>query len=243
MRTISEIRHPKRRIKIIYLVFSLVFMTNISFAQKIEPGRYVSVIRYDNITKKTIYNADFTEEITFLDSLNFKYRYSDDVADERGVGRYSLFKNKLILNFTEHPENIDRTRIKVIDSSLSDSDSLTLEIAVIANNKPLEDAFITYYIGSNLVQKKGSNKFGKASLTISKNQILGEIRISKVGFESVTFNVTDIYNKSIIIKLDIFFNIIEKGEVLTYLVKEIDEIGFYAISWNYSDWTFFKRLE
>lgn len=212
------------------------------FAQTIEPGKYLSVMKFDHFTGRTLYNAEYRENITLLDSSNFIYIYSDDITHVKGSGKYTVKKDSFMLEFNEHKEIIDTSIFRILDSVLTDKDSIDLDIKVTNENEPLEYAFIGYYKGSELIKKKGSNKKGKVKFRISKKDIGGQLQIAYAGFNSVIIFISNAYNK----KIDVILNegrqyqFINKGERITYKIKDVDSDGFYAIGSIFSKWTFFK---
>lgn len=230
-------------LRVFSILLIILILNQFSYAQKIEPGKYVSVWKYDHITRKTVYNGEYGEVITILDSNKYKYRYRDDISDDRGFGFYKQGNKYLTLDFTDYPEFIDTTRVSIIDSILNDNDSLILEIEIKAYNKPLKDAWIGYYTGDTILYKKSSDKYGKVRFAISKKEISGLMQISYVGFVRVKFYINNVYSKRIIVKLDNFFNIITKGNSITYSIKDVYDDGFFVIGSIFSEWTFFKREE
>jgi len=243
MRTIAEIYHPKCRILNIFLVFSLVFIINISFAQKIEPGKYVSVISHDNITRTTVYNGDYREEISFLDSINFSYRYSDDIENDIGYGTYLQRNKSLILEFIDKQIDFDTASFVITDSTLSTNDTISIKLKVTTEEGPLISAFIAYWKGSEKILSMPSNKDGFAYLKIPKKDLGGLLQVSYIGYETVKFYLFSVYNKNINIRMKIPFTLITKGKILTYSIKDFNYDGFYAKGSIFSEWVFFKRVE
>lgn len=224
-------------------MFTVIAVNNVFFSQKIEPGNYVSVISYDKFIGKTIYNGEFSEEITFLDSINFKYRYRDDIENEIGFGKYTQGMAFLKLEFFDKPINFDIKNFVITDSSLSTNDTIKVKLKLTDSEGPLIGAYIAYWKESEKILSKPSNKNGIAYLNISKQDLGGLLQISYVGYETVKSYLYNEYNKNINIHLKIPFNIIPKGKILTYSIKDVDDDGFYVIGSIFSDWTFFKREE
>jgi hypothetical protein len=193
----------------------------------------------------TLYNGMYREKITILDSFNFIYYYSDDITHVKGSGKYTVKKDSLMLEFNEHKEIIDTSSFRIVDSVLTDKDSIDIDIEVTNENKPLIGAFVGFYKGGELIKKKSSNKKGKVKFRISKKDIGGQLQIAYAGFNSVIIFINNAYNK----RIDVILNegrryqFINKGKKIIYKIKDFDNDGFYAVGSIFSKWTFFKREE
>jgi len=243
MKTIAEIHHPKCLLRTISLVFSLIFITNVSFAQKIEPGKYVSVWKYNHFTGETVYNSEYGEEITIFDSLNFKFRYRDDITDRRGTGIYKTGKKYLNLEFDGNTAGFDTSNYKIIHSEIPLTDSVLFSIEVQDKFVKLYGARIEIFKSGIALLRSYSNEDGAASLKIPKSFLPVSIRISYVGYAHTFINIDSAMNLKIVATMDWPYRIIKEKKSVTYSIKEVDLDGFYAIGGIFSEWTFFKREE
>ncbi len=224
-----------------YLIVLSVFYS-ISFSQQIEPGKFVSVLKYDHFTGETIYSRDYREEITITDSLHFKYRYVDDITDERGFGFYKQGKKFLNLDFTDITIDYDTLNYFIMDSSISEKDSIKLKFKIRDKEHVLQGARIEYIGNINKIAA-GSDNNGNTTIWVSLNNLPGYVRVTYVGYDHVFITLTGPYNKVIQVNMDTPYKLIPKGKALTYSIKEVDIDGFYAKGGTFSEWTFFKREE
>jgi hypothetical protein len=228
--------------KIFSILVTFLLLNQFSFAQKIEPGHYVSVSSYNDTTGETVYNYEFREEITVIDNLYFRYNYRDDNTNNIGFGKYKNGKKFLNLDFGDKPKYYNTSEYKIIDSSLSLDDSLKIEFTIKEKREFLIGARIEYSSNNTVVLKSGTTGNEKVRLIIPKQSIPGYFKISYVGCESILINIFNDYNKSISVNMGPYFKIIAKGKSITYRIKDVNDDGFYAIGGNFSKWTFFKRV-
>lgn len=225
------------------ILFTFLLYNQLSIAQKIEPGHYVSVSSYDDMTEETVYNYEYGEQITIIDSLNFRYRYRDDNTDYIGFGQYKKGKKFLNLDFGDKPDYYEISEYKILDSSLSMNDSLEVELSIKNKRGFIIGARIEYSSNNTVVFKSGTRENEKVRLIIPKQSIPGYFKISYVGCESVLINIFNDYNKSISVNMGPYFKIIAKGKSITYRIKDVNDDGFYAKGGIFSDWTFFKKVK
>ena len=231
------------KIRVFSILFTILIFYQFSFAQKIEQGKYVSVISYDHITNKTVYSGEYREEISFLDSINFKYRYSDDIENDIGFGTYLQGKGSLYLQFKDKPIDFDTSSFVIIDSTISINDTINIELKLTDGVGPLVSAFIAYWKGSEKILSMPSNKDGVAYLKIPRQDLGGLLQVSYISYETVKFYLFSVYNKKIRIRMKIPFTLIPEGKILKYSIKDINDDGFYVRGGIFSEWTFFKREE
>lgn len=243
MRTIAEIHHPKCRLLSLFLMFLLILITNVSFTQKIEPGKYVSVWKYNHFTRETVYNSEYGEEITILDSLNFKFRYRDDITDRRGTGIYKTGKKFLNLEFDGNTTGFDTSNYKIIHSEISQTDSVLFNIKVQDKFMELYGARIEILKSGNKLLRSNSNEDGAALIKISKTSLPVSIKITYVGYDHTYINVDSAKNLNIVVTMDRHYKILTEKKSVTYSIKDVDLDGFYARGGIFSEWTFFKREE
>jgi hypothetical protein len=229
--------------KVLLILFAIIFYHQFSFAQKIEPGKYVSVISYDHITNRTVYNSEFREEISILDNINFSYRYCNDFENDIGYGTYLQENRSLILEFIDKQMDFDTASFVIVDSTISTNDTINIKLKLTDEEGALNSAFIAYWKGSEKILSMPSNKDGVANLKIPKQDLGGLLQVSYIGYETVKFYLFSVYNKSINIHLKVPFTLIPKGKTLTYSIKNISYDGFYAKESAFSEWVFFKREE
>lgn len=230
--------------RIMYLlIFILLLFNQYSFAQKIEPGRYVSVWKYNHFTGETVYNSEYGEEITILDSLNFEFRYRDDITDRRGTGIYKMGKKFLNLEFDGNTAGFDTSNYKIINSEITLTDSLLFRIEVQDRFVKLYGARIEIFNSGNSLLNSSSNEDGIALIKISKTSLPVSIKISYVGYGHTYINVDSAKNLNIVVTMDWPYKIITEKKSVTYSIKDVDLDGFYARGGIFSEWTFFKRKE
>jgi len=230
-------------LRIFFILLLFLICSQFSFTQKIEPGKYISVWKYNHFTGETVYNSEKGEEITILDSLNFKFRYRDDITDRRGTGIYKTGKKFLNLEFDGNTAGFDTSNYKIVHSEISQTDSVMLSIRV-------QDIFIALYgarieilKSGNTLLKSYSNEDGAALIIISKTSLPVSIKISYVGYDHTYINIDSAMNLKIVATMDWPYKIITEKKSVTYSIKEVDLDGFYARGGSFSDWTFFKREE
>jgi len=229
--------------KVLLILFILLFYHQFSFAQKIEPGKYVSVWKYNHFTGETVYNSDYGEEITILDSLNFKFRYRDDITDRRGTGIYKTGKKFLNLEFDGNTAGFDTSNYRILHSEIPLTDSVSYSIEVKDKFVKLYGARIEIFKSGIALLKSYSNEDGAAILKISKAFLPVTIRISYVGYAHTFINIDSAMNLKIVATMDWPYRIITEKKSVTYSIKEVDLDGFYARGGIFSEWTFFKREE
>ncbi|MBN8586607.1 MAG: hypothetical protein J0M37_16080 [Ignavibacteria bacterium] len=228
----------------VFVILLILFSVNqFSFAQKIEPGRYVSVWKYNHFTGETVYNSEYREEITILDSLHFKFGYRDDIVNDIGFGTYLQGMGSLYLQFKDKPIDFDTSSFVIIDSTISINDTINIELKLTDGVGPLVSAFIAYWKGSEKILSMPSNKDGVAYLKIPRQDLGGLLQVSYIGYETVKFYLFSVFNKRIRIRMKIPFTLIPEGKILKYSIKDINDDGFYARGGIFSEWTFFKREE
>lgn len=230
--------------RILYLlVFVFLFSNQFSFTQKIEPGKYVSVWKYNHFTGETVYNSEYGEEITILDSLNFKFRYRDDITDRRGTGIYKTGKKFLKLEFDGNTAGFDTSNYRIIHSEIPLTDSVLFNIEVQDRFEKLYGARIEIFKSGNTLLRSYSNEDGAALIKISKTSLPVSIKISYVGYDHTYINVDSAKNLNIVVTMDWPYKIITENKSVTYSIKDVDLDGFYASGGIFSEWTFFKREE
>jgi len=226
-----------------FILLTILIFNQFSFGQKIEPGKYVSVWKYNHFTGETVYNSDYGEEITILDSINFIFRYRDDITDRRGTGIFKTGKKFLNLEFDGNPAGYDTSNYKIIYSEVPLTDSVLFTIEVQDKFEKLYGARIEIFKSGVALLRSYSNDDGAAILKISKASLPVSIRISYVGYDYTYINIDSAMNLKIIATMDWPYRIITEKKSVTYSIKEIDLDGFYARGGSFSDWTFFKREE
>ncbi|HMQ79682.1 MAG TPA: hypothetical protein PKE39_13060 [Ignavibacteria bacterium] len=230
-------------LRTLFILLTILIFNQFSFAQKIEPGKYISVWKYNHFTGETVYNSEYGEEITILDSLNFKFRYRDDITDRRGTGIYKTGKKFLNLEFDGNTAGFDTSNYKIIHSEISQTDSVMLSIKVQDKFIALYGARIEILKSGNTLLKSYTNEDGAALITIPKTSLPVSIKISYVGYDKTYINVESAKNLNIVVTMDWPYKIITEKKSVTYSIKEVDLNGFYARGGSFSDWTFFKREE
>ncbi len=216
-------------------------ITQFSFAQKIEPGRYFSVYKYIPEEHKIILNGEFGVIITFLDSNYFFYKYQDDITDLRGFGKYTLRKKFINFEFLDTSDKFDTVKYKILDSSITFTDSIEYYISVTDNYSVLQDAYIEFTNDSGKHINFGSDESGMLKCKIPKLFNPTKIRVVYLGYEIIEFSLLKNQNLKVEFIMSNKFKRIEAGETITYSIKEINLNGFYMIGGIFSEWTFFKR--
>lgn len=227
--------------KVFSILVTFLFINQFSIAQKIEPGKYVSVWKYNHFTGETVYNGVYGENITILDSVNLIYRYRDDITDIRGGGIYKLGNKFLNVELTGNNSNIDTTNFIITDSIKSDTDSLLIQMEIKDKYTNLIGALIRFYSIALGTFKSSSNEDGICSFKIHKNFLPLLIKVDYVGYKNVMFYIERAYNLKITVTMDMFYKLIREKKYITYSIKEIDIDGFYLKGGIFSEWTFFKK--
>ena len=232
-----------------------MFLVNPVVSQRIEKGTYQSLLYYsiDPITHEETYYMEYSEVIRILNDSLFEYKYFDDVTYNIGYGFYTLNKSILTLNFTGQPSNIDTTSCIILLSELSKGDSVNYKFIVknILNNRPLSGAIISYkncgknQYDSSAISRLGceTDDDGIAYLKIAKNQLPCKVIITYVGLHSYIYYLNDTLSKTVELRMKDNSRYIPKGKVINYIVKDIDEDGFYVLGGIWIEWTFFRRLD
>lgn len=230
-------------LRTLFIFLTILIFNQFSFGQKIEPGKYVSVWKYNHFTGETVYNYDYGEEITILDSLNFKFRYRDDITDRRGIGIYKTGKKFLNLEFDGNTAGFDTSNYKIVHSEIPFTDSVLFNIEVKDKFNKLYGARIEIFKSGNTLLRSYSNEDGAALITIPMTSLPVSIKISYVGYDKTYINVDSAKNLNIVVTMDWPYKIITEKKSVIYSIKEVDLDGFYARGGSFSDWTFFKREE
>ncbi len=214
---------------------------NLILAQKIEPGRYVSVVKYNHITGETVYNGEFTEELIILDSINFIYKLRGDLDFEIGFGKYFL-KNKFInLKFSEKPDYYDTNWFKIKDSIETTNDSIAIQFKITNGEQYLEGTRIDLTKENKLIKKHKCDVNGETILYIKNSDIPAVINVSYIRYIPLKFSIKNLYNKNIYINMSEVYNIVIENSYKTYSIKDVDLDGFYLKGGIFSEWKFFKR--
>lgn len=229
--------------KVLLILLILLPFDKFSFAQEIEPGKYVSVWKYNHFTGETVYNSEYGEEITILDSINFTFRYRDDITDRRGTGIYKMGKRFLNLEFDGNTVGFDTSNYKIIHSEIPQTDSVIFTIEVQDKFTILYGARIEIFKTGVAILRTSSNEDGAALIKIPKTFLPVLIKISYAGYAHTFINVNSATNLKIVATMDWPYKIITEKKSITYSIKEVDLDGFYAKGGLFSDWTFFKREE
>ena len=199
--------------------------------------------KYNHFTRETVYNSEYGEEITILDSLYFEFRYRDDITDRRGTGIYKMGKKFLNLEFDGNKAGFDTSNYKISNSEITLTDSLLFRIEVQDRFVKLYGARIEIFNSGNTLLKSSSNEDGTALIKISKTSLPVSIKISYVGYDHTYINVDSAKNLNIVVTMDWPYKIISEKKSVTYSIKDVDLDGFYARGGIFFDWTFFKREE
>lgn len=174
------------------LIF-LLLIVNITHSQNTLKGKFV-------ISQK---NAFFSQRYHFSNDSLFEFREHTDIDRTFGKGKYKLIDSTLILVFESIPDTTGKVNLpcyRVIKQVQSNSDTLRYMIIVKDENG---DLMVGAYTGiydpkDNIsVDKKPTNKYGKAVYAINKNMLGHELLISYAGYKSCKFQINDSSNMTI----------------------------------------------
>jgi hypothetical protein len=236
----------------ILLILLIIFTIKFIYAQRIHPGEYNPIYDYDPVKRQYIILSEYGETIRFLNDSQFTYNYHDDITNDLGFGKYSLIHDTLKLNFLEKPADYDTSSFKVIKEKLSNTDFIKykIEIKHVPDSSLLEGARIEYIskysYKDSLINKHvavSSDKDGVANLVIKKESLPGILRITYVGFKTLTYSVADSLNRNIEVYMRLPYRIIRPGKVITYWIKDIDSDSFYLYGGIWTEWTQFMNFK
>lgn len=175
----------------------IILVAQFSFAQNIEPGRYV--LDYANSEYSQVYYFFNDSLFTFLERTDMEIFY--------GEGKYFLFDSILTILFDpdkrEKNENIQLC-YKIIKENSANTDSIIYSFKILNDkNEPLDYAIITLYKDNNpnYKIKTHTNKKGKAKLKFDKSYIGNVLNFLYLGYETCGYLITDSLHREFIINL------------------------------------------
>lgn len=236
MRTIAEIHHPKYRLLSLFLMFSLILITNVSFAQKIEPGRYVLNYPFSGYTQ--VYNFK-------KDSVFEFYEQTDNVITI-GKGKYILKDSILALIFEA---NLDNNKIdtnlcyKITREYFTYSDTITYSFKIIdESDNPLEGAIVSLYKGNERTTfiRTRTNAKGETKLKFDKSYNGYIINFTYVGYETCGYLISDSLNRAFEIILKQFQKPVKyiNNKTLRFVLR-FDENKNFFIRDEWNHWSHF----
>lgn len=228
--------------KVLLILLILLPFDKFSFAQKIEPGKYVSVYDYSPTTGKYISFGEYSHKIIIPDNKTFKY-FQDYCGEiEMGFGEYSISKNKIDFYFFEIPDTVQILPFYIKKEYETNNDSTIYDFHVLYENKQVEYSRILY------ISEKYKNVFkiyqtdtGVTRIFIKKSDIPAKFEISYIGYGQANLTFKDSLNKEIIVNLDAPNKFSIPETKLVYKIKSIGKNGFYLKGGFWKDWTFFKK--
>ena len=231
--------------KLFCFILLLVIQQHTPNAQSELDGTYSL---YSNV------NNDVEEEYEFTGDSLFKYKRLKYLANECGMGKYTLDDSMLYLRFSEVPEVfIDslRSYYVVDDSRLSKGDTVYYTIGVFNHNDmPLAGT------SAQLVDKEGYNitdkvkkdwdvdKNGEVNVSFPADLDFYGIKIAMMGYETLVIPAGKDTNKTITVKMleaEKCSHVYEAGTQKNYYLKNVRHSGFYLRAEDSDDYKYYKK--
>ncbi|HRJ86914.1 MAG TPA: Ig-like domain-containing protein [Ignavibacteria bacterium] len=178
--------------RIIYLLIFIILLSNqFSFAQKIEPGRYVLNYPFSEYTQ--IYNFN-------KDSV-FEFYEHTDIDITIGKGKYILKDSILTLLYeSNYDYKIDPDLCyKITNEYFTNSDKITYSFKITDDNdNPLEGAIVSLYKSNDRTTfiRSRTNAEGKTKLKFDKSYNGYIINFTYVGYETCGYLISDSLSKA-----------------------------------------------
>lgn len=240
MRTIVEIHYPKCRLLSLFLMFSLILITNVSFAQKIEPGRYVYEYGDD---VKSIFEVLNDSTIYLTETFGTDHLF--------GYGNYYIEENKLILSFKKIPADklVSMTipEFKIHKENITKEDNININLNVIENwdNSQLEGVRINIADSNyNIINDNlKTNDSGYANLKVSKIFLPIIVKVFFVGYEPLEIKITENKDYDVTVILKSYINKFYKENELREFELQILNPTSFKLENYYAnfDWSTFYR--
>ena len=242
-----------RYFKIILFCFYAVTIINTVLSQKIAKGTYKSYIfpDIDPIThKETHYMTEYYESIKILNDSLFEYTYWTDIGSDIGRGYYRLYDDDFILNFKKFPEKYDTIDFKILKSKPSKGDSVYFDFSIIdaIDFAPVKYAIIiARNCDTNAVKNRNNfgcetDENGHGKLNIPKIALPCVVTIQALWYTPYKIFLDDNSSKTIEIRMKNRSRIILEGTVIKYLIKNINNQGFYLFGGIWNTWTYFMKM-
>ncbi|MGY8950822.1 MAG: hypothetical protein ACKVJW_03485 [Flavobacteriales bacterium] len=159
-------------------------------------------------TKYSLSTGYYHLGITLNENDSFEFNEGGCTFIRSGEGTYKIEDEKLLLEFSKSEKGrTKKSCFVVVDSSLSTTDSSTIEITVLDNNTILPYVNVVLYDSIGLfIDGKCSKNDGPSKLKHqSKNEIV--IHVSYVGYPNIKKTLNPNYNYGLVAKMNeaVFF--------------------------------------
>lgn len=210
--------------KVFLILFILFSVNQFSFAQKIEPGRYV----YE-------YGDDVKSIFEVLGDSTFYLTETFGTEHLFGCGNYSIEKNTLVLKFKDIPpqklESLTIPEYKINKTGTSKKDYITIYLDVIESwgNEPLAGARINIYdFYRNIIRKNiKANDSGFAKIKVSNKFLPILVKVFFIGFDPLEFQINEIMDYYLRVILKSYYSVLYKeNEIKKFQLHIIDHTSF-----------------
>jgi len=222
--------------KVLLILFILLFYHQFSFAQKLEPGKYVYDYPYTDYTR--IYN--------FKNDSIFEFYERTDIDITIGKGKYILKDSILTLLYES---NYDNNKIdpdlcyKITKEYFTYSDTIIFSFKITDNNNdPLVGAVVSLYKGNDLTSRiiTKTNDKGKTKLKFDKSYNGNVINFTYVGYESCGYLISDSLSKAFEIRLkQLQLPVLYISNKTLRFVLRFDENNNFFIRDEWNHWSHF----
>lgn len=173
-------------LRILSILVTFIILSQFSFAQKIEPGKYV----YE-------YDDDVKSIFEVLNDSTFYLTETFGTEHLFGGGNYSIEINTLVLKFKDiSPQKLESLTIpeyKINKTGTSKKDYITINLDVIESwgNEPLAGALINIYDSYHNIIRKNINAddSGFAKIKVSNRLLPILVKVFFIGFEPLNFKL------------------------------------------------------
>lgn len=181
--------------------------------------------KYSHSTIGELHKKVDFESIIFHENNNFEYEYS--FFNYRfGKGIYSVKQDSLLLYFEKY-DSFSKNKIRIIDSSFSNSDSIIIKLKInYEDSLPLQFANVvanrdSSILTPNFLVGKSSNANGEAQLILKKDTGQIWLAVFFIGIEQTQFKLSGDRNYNLII--DTYKSNYGRinGEVWKYRIKKL----------------------
>ncbi|HWA06749.1 MAG TPA: Ig-like domain-containing protein [Ignavibacteria bacterium] len=222
--------------KALLILFVLFSISQFSFAQKIEPGKYVLNYPFSEYTQIYNFNKDSVFEF---------YEHTDNVITI-GKGKYILKDSILVLIFEA---NLDYNKIdtnlcyKITKEYFTFSDTITYSFKITDDNgNPLEGAIVSLYKGNERTTsvRTRTNTKGKTKLKFDKSYNGNIINFTYIGYETCGYLISDSLSRAFEIILKQFQKPVHyiNNKTLRFVLR-FDENNNFFIKDEWNHWSHF----
>ncbi len=171
-----------KKIGIIYLFLIFISCSRSTF----------SAGTYETYAENAVLMVGNTLQLKADKTFDLKH-WSDDISgNKKGMGKYEIKGNQLVLNFEDYPNQESGIHQKELSFG-STQDGYTYQFKVVdKNKKPLLGVNITCYNAENqLISGGTTNVSGTLSMVLSQKKHPHKISLSYLGFEEMEIDLSE----------------------------------------------------